>query len=52
VRASNYLGTVIKAFAPSDRATRLAEAERLATAVEQGISLAREGRQTRTDFGR
>ena len=36
VRADNYLGTVIKAFAPTDRRTRLAEAERLATAVEQG----------------
>jgi hypothetical protein len=51
VRASNYLGTVIKAFAPTDRRTRLAEAERLAVAVEEGIWLARDGRLTRVEVG-
>ena len=51
VRSGNYLGTVIKAFAPTDRMRRVAEAERLAVAVEQGIWLARDGRQTGVDVG-
>lgn len=50
VRPENYLGTVIKAFAPTDRRARLAEAERFCAAVEHSLRLARQGPKALVDL--
>ncbi len=41
VRSDNYLGTVVKAFAPSDRRQRVAAAEAVARSLERTVPLAR-----------
>jgi hypothetical protein len=51
VRVDNYLGTVIKAFAPTDRAARLADAQQLSAAIEHSVQLSRDHRKRPVDFG-
>ncbi len=52
VRSENYLGTVIKAFAPTDRRARLAAAQEFCAAVEHSLQLARQGPKALVDLSR
>lgn len=52
VRPENYLGTVIKAFAPTDRGARLAAAQEFCVAVEHSLRLARQGSKAPLDLSR